>query len=270
MLQRTASDLAESLILSRIELSFCHAELGEMNSAIATAEESLRLAKAMDRIDLIAGAHCALGTAYLAKGEFDVAAAMLEECVRVCRLREREVWRARAQSPLGEAHTLAGRVAAGVVRLEQAVKHARFLNHGQAMRLVHLGQAYLWHGRLRDAKDTAHHALSLARQNQETGHEAWALHLLGEIDSCSDPADVEASKASYTRALLQADERGMRPLVARCHLGLGTVHRHTADHVDADRHLTAAASLFRGMGMQSWLLRTELLLKPARTLPAGA
>src|SRR5262249_53969357 len=82
--QRTAPELDESVVLSRIQLSFCHGELGEIGLAIAAGEESLRLAQSMDRIDLIAGARCALGMAYLAKGEFDLATALLEECVRIC------------------------------------------------------------------------------------------------------------------------------------------------------------------------------------------
>ena len=56
----------------------------------------------MDGTDLIAGAHCALGMAYLAEGEFDTASAMLEECVRLGRLRDLRVWQAWAESALGD------------------------------------------------------------------------------------------------------------------------------------------------------------------------
>ncbi len=218
----------------------------------------------MGRVDLIAGAQCALGMAYLAKGEFDRAIAILEECVRVCRLRELRIWLAWAQSPLGEAYMLTGRVAVAVVRLEHAVKHAGFLKHSQAMRVVNLGQAYLWHGRLNDARQAAHHALSLARRHQERGHEAWALRLLGEIDSSrSHSPDRDAAKTNYHQALAQADELGMRPLVARCHLGLGALHHEAKDQVQAQKHLTTAMGLFREMGMESWVARTEQLLNEA-------
>jgi tetratricopeptide (TPR) repeat protein len=262
-LGNTASALNESAVVSRMQLAICFADLGEISSAIAAGEESIRFAKAMDRVDLLAGAHCGLGVAYLAKGEFDWAIAALEECVRVCRLRELRVWLALAQSPLGEAYMLTGRVAVAVLRLEHAVKHSAFLKHSQAMRVVNLGQAYLWHGRLSDARQAAHHALSLARQHQERGHEAWALRLLGEIDSCSHPPDREAAKINYHQALARADELGMRPLVARCHLGLGALQREAKDRLQAQRHLMTAMGLFREMGMDSWAARTEQLLNEA-------
>jgi len=251
---------SENAILSRIQLSFCHSELGEIGLAITVADEALHDARTLDRMDLIAGAHCALGMAYLANGEFDTASAILEESVRVSGLQDFQVWRAWAESPLGEAHTLGGRVAAAVVRLERAVKHASFLKHSQAMRVVNLGQAYLWHGRLQDAKETALHALFLARQHQERGHEAWALRLLGEVNSRGAPPDMDAARTNYDQALAQAEELGMRPLSARCHLGLGALHRDADDSEQAERHLATAMRLFREMGMHSWLLRTQRLL----------
>ena len=257
----TSPPLAESAVLSRVQLAFCHAETGEITSAIATGEEALCLAEALDRVDLIAGAHCGLGMAYLSKGEFARASAMLEECVRLCRLRDLRVWLAWAESPLGEAYTLAGRVPAAVVRLKRAVNHAAFLKHSHAMRVVNLGEAYLWHGRLIDARGAAQQAISLAREHQERGHEAWALRLLGEIESRSDPPNWEAAKTNYHHALEHADELGMRPLVARCHLGLGSLYREMGDQLQAQGHVTTAMGLFREMGMESWVVRSEQLLR---------
>jgi tetratricopeptide (TPR) repeat protein len=257
----TSPVLAEIAVLSRIQFAFCCAELGEISSAIVAGEESLGRAEAMDRVDLVAGARCGLGIAYLTKGEFNTASAMLEECVRLSRLYDLRVWRAWAEPPLGQAYTLAGRVAAAVVRLERAVKHAAFLNHSQAIRVTNLGQAYLQYGRLTDAREAVHRALSLARQHEEKGHAAWAMRLLGEIDSRSDPPDRDAAKMNYHRALEQADELGMRPLAARCHLGLGTLYREINDQQNSARHLTMALSLFREMGMESWMIQVEQLLK---------
>ena len=43
------------------------------------------------------------------------------------------------------------------------------------------------------------------------------------------------------------------PLAAHCHLGLGKLHRHTRDEAKARHHLTTAATMYREMGMASWL-----------------
>jgi hypothetical protein len=52
----------------------------------------------------------------------------------------------------------------------------------------------------------------------------------------------------------------MRPLVAHCHLGLGTTCRQSGNREKAVEHLTAARTLYRGMGMCFWLSQVEAVL----------
>jgi hypothetical protein len=54
-----------------------------------------------------------------------------------------------------------------------------------------------------------------------------------------------------------ANELGMRPLVAHCHLGLGELYRRTGNGGKAQQHLTAAATMYREMGMAFWLMQAE-------------
>jgi hypothetical protein len=49
----------------------------------------------------------------------------------------------------------------------------------------------------------------------------------------------------------------MRPLVAHCHLGLGTVFRRKGKRDQAREHLTIAASMYRDMDMALWLEKAE-------------
>jgi len=44
----------------------------------------------------------------------------------------------------------------------------------------------------------------------------------------------------------------MRPLVAHCHLGLGTLYRRTGDRARAEEHLTMARAMSREMDMGFW------------------
>ena len=50
----------------------------------------------------------------------------------------------------------------------------------------------------------------------------------------------------------------MRPLAARCHLGLGRLARRAGDVAGADKHLTEARALFQEMAMTFWLERLPL------------
>ena len=91
----------------------------------------------------------------------------------------------------------------------------------------------------------------------ERGNEAWALHLLGEVAAGEERPDVEVADLRYRQARALADERGMRPLVARCHLGLGAVHARAKTPARAREHLTTAVAMFRDMDMRLWLERAD-------------
>ena len=68
---------------------------------------------------------------------------------------------------------------------------------------------------------------------------------------------MEPAEAHYGQALARADELGMRPLAAHCHLGLGKLYRRTGDQAKADEHLSTAMRMYREMGMGFWLEKAD-------------
>jgi hypothetical protein len=60
--------------------------------------------------------------------------------------------------------------------------------------------------------------------------------------------------------MARAAELGMRPLVAHCHLGLGTLWARAGHRETALEHLAAARTLYRDMDMRSWLPQVEAAL----------
>ena len=91
------------------------------------------------------------------------------------------------------------------------------------------------------------------------------LRLLGEIAAQADPPDVESAEAHYAQALARANELGMRPLVAHCHLGLGRLYRRSGDPAKAEEHVTTAAAMYREMGMTFWLEKAEAEIMGAKS-----
>jgi Tetratricopeptide repeat len=69
--------------------------------------------------------------------------------------------------------------------------------------------------------------------------------------------DAKSGEAHYRQAFALADELGMRPLVAHCHLGLGKLYCRTGKHDQARLHLTTAKTMYRAMGMMYWLEKAE-------------
>jgi tetratricopeptide (TPR) repeat protein len=127
-----------------------------------------------------------------------------------------------------------------------------------------LGEAYLLAGRREEANQVASRALSLARNKKERGYEAWALRLLGEIAAHKDPPDVREAEDHYRQALALAEELGMRPLIAHCHVGLGKLYRRSGDLRLAKEHLNNGVGMMRKMEMGLWLEQAEAELKDLR------
>ena len=87
------------------------------------------------------------------------------------------------------------------------------------------------------------------------------LRLLGEIAAREDPLDIGKAENHYRQALALAEELGMRPLIAHCHLGLGKLYRRAGDLRRAKEQLTTAVVMMREMEMGLWLEKAEAELK---------
>jgi tetratricopeptide (TPR) repeat protein len=156
---------------------------------------------------------------------------------------------------LGHVYTLSGRIADGLALLEDAVRLHESVGFAYYHSLIvaYLAEAYLLAGRLDEARACGDKALKLARERGERGFEAWCLRSLGEIAAHADPPDLEPAMERYDQALARAEELGMRPLVAHCHLGLGKLHRRTGQSHQAHAHLADATAIYRDLDMQFWL-----------------
>jgi hypothetical protein len=102
------------------------------------------------------------------------------------------------------------------------------------------------------------------------GWEAWARWLLGEVAMHRDPPDVVHAAAHYQHALTLAIELGMRPLMAHCHLGLGTLSATTGRREQGRAVLAAAIALYRAMDMTFWLPPADAALAQEVALPSTA
>jgi tetratricopeptide (TPR) repeat protein len=131
---------------------------------------------------------------------------------------------------------------------------------GHSRRLAYLGETYLLAGRTDDAIEVAGRALDLSLRLKEQGYQSYARRLLGEVAAHRDPPDAETAEGHYRQAMTLAGELGMRPLVAHCHLGLGTLYSKIGRREEACAELSKAIGLYRSMDMTFWLPRAEVEL----------
>jgi len=141
-----------------------------------------------------------------------------------------------------------------------AINSAGNARHRSRKPLGALAQGYLLAGRTQEAIRLAQQALTLTRERGERGQEAWSLRLLAEI--YSHAGEVEQARDSYAEARAIAGILGMRPLVAHCDFGLGTLYCRAGDRAKAAEHLTTAAMMYREMDMGFWLKKVETALGP--------
>ena len=131
---------------------------------------------------------------------------------------------------------------------------------GNAYRVAWLSEICRLAGSGDEAQQHACQALDLARQQKVRGDEALALYQLGTVHAHANPPDVAPAAAHYQQALALAEELGMRPLQAHCHLGLGTLYAATGQRAQARTELSTAIALYRAMDMTFWLPQTEAAL----------
>ena len=95
------------------------------------------------------------------------------------------------------------------------------------------------------------------REGTARNFEASALLLLGDIAAGGALPAIEEAVQHYCQALAVAEELGLRPFAAHCHLGLGKLYRRTGKREQAREHLTIATTMYREMDMRFWLEQAE-------------
>jgi tetratricopeptide (TPR) repeat protein len=247
---------------SRAYLAWCHAELGMFAEGRALGDEGLRIAEAVAHPASLIFACWGLGLLALRQGDLSRAIPRLERAMGICQDADLPYFFPWVASALGAAYTLAGRIADAVPLLMQALEQAVATEMGiyQALCCLPLGEAQMLAGRLEEAHALAEQALALACTHQEQGHQAYALRLLGDIAARREPPEHEQAGEYYRQALALTEALGMRPLLAHCHCGLGTLYATTGRMEQAGIELSAAIEMYRTLDMTLWLPQAEAAL----------
>jgi len=235
-------------VLARVFLADCLAILGQFDEALAHAREAIQIADHARHPFSIVAAHAAFSLIFVNKGDPDILS-YVERGAELCRAWNVRVWLSNFLAAIGLARTLSGHIAEAQPILEEARKEVMLRMTNNPM-LPDLTLAFCIAGRPDEAREFANVALEQSRDDKQRGIYALTRFALGEI--ALNRAHDEADR-NYREALALAEPRGMRPLVAHCHLGLGKLYRRTGKREQAQEHLTTATTMYREMGMTYWL-----------------
>ena len=205
-------------------------------------------------------AYLAASTLHLLKGDWAKARALIERQIEALRtaniadeLPARARYSARALAQLGDASEALSRLREGErSSTDQAARGIDRNPDGSTFRWVAPVSLL---GRLDEAR--APGATARSNSRRVARFVAYALQLLGDIAIHPDRFDAESGEAHYREALALAEPRGMRPLVAHCHLGLGKLYARTGQREQAHEHLATATTMYREMDMRFWLEQAE-------------
>jgi tetratricopeptide (TPR) repeat protein len=240
------------------------AELGRFAEAAQHEAEALRLAEPTHHAGAVGLAHVTASRSHFLKGDWAKARSLIEHAIAAYRtgnivitLPGAVAASAWVLAQVGEASEALTRLREGEQLLERQVARGSLGRLGAAYHS--LGRACLLLGRLDEARSLGDRVVK--DSPSRPGSAAHALHLLGDIATHPDRFDAESGEAHYRKALALAELRGMRPLVAHCHLGLGQLYRGTGKREQAREHLTTATTMYREMDMRFWLEQAEAELR---------
>jgi tetratricopeptide (TPR) repeat protein len=242
--------------LSAAHLAIVLSELGRFDEAIGHGDAAVRIAEEADHPFTLFWGLFELGLAHFRRGDLPRATRVLERCLELCRKWQFVPALSPVAASLGAAYAIAGRADEALPLVAGAVEDFR---NRQLLRwavpiLTCGGRAHLSGGRIDEAARLAREALALTRRLGARGNEAHALCLAGDVASTVSAEDAEGY---YREALALAEPRGMRPLIAHCHLGLGKLYRRTGQREQAQEHLATATTMYREMDMRFWLEQAE-------------
>jgi class 3 adenylate cyclase/tetratricopeptide (TPR) repeat protein len=235
--------------------------LGAFAEGRRHGEEALRLATQEGRGVTPIMVHGCLGELYLAQGDLAHAIRVFDQGLTLCQASGNRDWWRSIVADLGYTYALQGRLAEGRALLEEAIREG--LSTGArhaAYRMAWLSEICRLAGCGEEAWQHASQALDLARQQKTRGEEALALRQLGAVQTHATLPEAAQAEAHYQQALALAGELGMRPLVAHCHRGLGTLYARVGQQEQARAALSTAIELYRAMDMTFWLPQTEAAL----------
>jgi tetratricopeptide (TPR) repeat protein len=247
-------------IYDRYRLINALAQLGRFHEAARYEAEVLRLAEPSRYAITVAMVHDAASWCRVGLGDWETAHVLSERAL----VAHRE-----GTSHLTLAHAVAvsAHILARLGEADEALRRLREslgLVAAQALQrvVVQLGGTYyslarsaLVLGRVDEARSLADRALTYS--STRPGFAANVRQLLGELFTQPDRFDTENAERCFREALILAEPRGIRPVIAHCHFGLGKLYRRSGSRDDAQQHFDMAAALYRDMGMAFWLRELE-------------
>jgi tetratricopeptide (TPR) repeat protein len=239
-----------------------HTQLGEFGDAVKYGDLAVQFADDIAVPRAKAFAFLYRGHVSRIRGEFEAALPFYLRALEISEAEGMRFWVSNAAIFLGRTLAELGRSHEGI---QQSLRGITLqVEMGTRVNLANLRASHaitlLLAGRNAEAREEADLVLRLARESVSRGQEAVALMTLGRVLLAPGLDDAKAAAAAFAQGQSISQGLGMRPFAGHCHFGLGQAFARSDERGKAREQLSAAAALFRGMGMAYYLERAEVQL----------
>jgi class 3 adenylate cyclase/tetratricopeptide (TPR) repeat protein len=242
-------------VYSRTALVRALAETGEFEEALSVADQAVDLSQQVQHPYSLMFALLGLGVVQLRRGLAETALSPLQQSFQLCRDARSPTMTALVGAFLASAHAGTGDRAAATQVLDEADGQAAAIGLTEstlprALGLSARSEIYQQAGDFDEAVKSAEASREAFRRMGARGYEAWALLMIAASRARAERADPPgAVERGFREALAQAEALGMRPLIARCHLGVGEFLDQQGRHEEAQWSLTRARDELESLGI---------------------
>jgi tetratricopeptide (TPR) repeat protein len=238
-------------------LAWSQSELGQFTEGAIHGEDAMRVAEELDNARAINTSCFSAAIVALRQGHVTRAIPLLEQSIQICRDTHLTIWLGLVTALMSYAYAQARQYEQARQLLADMPEPTDTIGF---FAMPYFVEATMLTGGLSYAYDVAIRSLDITRTQNARGDHAHLLRLLGDLTRRLGANDADQAEAPYRQALAIAEELGMRPLQAHCHLGLGTLYGEQDKRELARQELSKAQALYRDMEMTFWLPQVETAL----------
>jgi tetratricopeptide (TPR) repeat protein len=237
------------------------AALGNFQEGQAQCEKALRFSTKINNVVGISWAELMYSSLFVNQGDGKRAIEHAQQAIKYAEQLQMVSVPAMAWLFFGLGHSLLGDYDNALKYMEKSQQITR--DSGIPVAPLYLTLLCMVHAQLGDlgnARSCAEKALELAQKDQDKRAEGVSSIYLGRILGMQDKSRWAEAEGCILRGIKILDELKLRPIYAHGYYYLGELYTHTGQREKARENLEKAEAMYREMGMEYHLRRTQSAL----------
>ena len=236
--------------------------LGAFDEGKTFLEKGLGNATKMNDLIALGFVEMQYGYFYITKGDWGLSKEHFEKGIKHSEEAKYAFLSALSWSSLGYACAMLGDPVTGKRHAEKGLGIHRDSGVEMLLSLTYsqLGQIHLDLGDLKNARSLAEEALRLSQKNNEKLIEGWSWLLLGTIMGKAEPLKINKAEGCILKGIEICKKLRTKTYYSLGYLYLGELYLNAGKKEKAINKLKKAEGMFREMGMDYWLGKTQEVL----------